>query len=81
MLYISWRCVGKNYSLNKIKVDLRPKINLFSALLIGFRTHMSYTEMEKLLTEINSTENNEGSKQQKWKNLKLYGRKASGTTK
>ena len=27
---------------------------------------MSYTEMEKLLTEINSTENNEGSKQQKW---------------
>lgn len=43
---------------------------------------MYYTEMEKLLIEINSTENKEGRKQQKWGGgLKLYGRKASGTIK
>lgn len=38
--------------------------------------------MEKLLIEINSIENREGSKQQKrGKTLKLYGREASGVIK
>ena len=37
--------------------------------------------MAKLLTEINSTENNEGSNRKREKTLKLYGRKASGVIK